>query len=669
MTMRADQSSGSRWRGVRWSRRRLQRGSIAVMAAIWVMAAMVVLGAIDVGNLYFQKRDLQRIADMAALAAAQSVDPVDVACASAVQAARSSAGQNDAYPVAASDPVAGTDQITTTCGRWDPPVGGSSSYQAAASNLTQFNAARVTLSRRVQYSFLGLLSAAGRGSPTVSASSTARATAIDSFSISASVASVNSAWLNGILSALLGPGTGLSLDVGDYNALAATNIKLGDLAVALGAGTVSGLVNAGLTPESTVLSGLGPIVIQALMSGANKSQGYALNVASTLAKATIGSTSISLANATNSLLQIGLGNVDSAANASVNLLDLLMTSAMIANYNKGQAVSLDSGVTLPLGATNFTVMKLALQILNPPTLAIGEAGQRPDGSWRTQASSAQIGLYLDIQTPTISLGTNILNQLGLGGLLNVSVTLSGIRLPIYLLVGGPATAKLAATNCGSAGGPTTTTIIATPGLAQLCLSQPLSGSLNLSGSPTCPAGGQISLLNLSASASVLGGLGGLTTITTGPLQISATVQNPVLSIQGVESASNPYPSGGFPTATAPYHFCNSYNGLSSSASCGSNWVSPASATSPDSYWTTATDLLPSLSTALKNIGVGSINVLGISIPAGTLLGAIGSAVLSPILSALGTVVTPLLNLLGVQVGQATVHQISLTCNAAQLVDQ
>ncbi len=606
---------------------------------------------------------------MAALAAAQSVDPVDVKCASAIQAAQNNANQNDAYPVTTSGPVAGTDQIVTTCGRWDPPVGGNTPYQIAAQNVTQFNAARVTLSRYVNYSFLGLLSAAGRGSATVSASSTARATAIDSFSISASVASVNSTWLNGILSALLGPGTGLSLDVGDYSALAATNIKLGDLATALGVGTVSGLVNAGLTPESTVLSGLGPIVIQALTSGANKSQGYALNVASTLANATIGSTRINLANATNSLLQIGLGNLDSGANASVNLLDVLMTSAMIANYNKGQAVSLDSKVTLPLGTTNFTVASLALQILNPPTLAIGEAGQRSDGSWRTQASSAQIGLYLDIQTPTITLGTGILNQLGLGGLLNVSVTLSGVRLPIYLLVGGPATATLAATNCGSAGTPTTTTILATPGLAQLCLSQPLSGSLNLSGSPSCPAGGKISLLNLTASASLLGGLGGLTTTTVGPLQIYATVQNPLLSIQGATSASNPFPSGGFPTATAPYHFCNSYNGLSSSASCGSSWVSPATAASPGSYWTTATDLVPSLSNALKNISVGDINVLGIQIPAGTLLGAIGSVVLSPILSALGTVVTPLLNLLGVQVGQATVHQISLTCNAAQLVGQ
>lgn len=104
-------------------------------------------------------------------------------------------------------------------------------------------------------------------------------------------------------------------------------------------------------------------------------------------------------------------------------------------------------------------------------------------------------------------------------------------------------------------------------------------------------------------------------------------------------------------------------------SCGSGWVNPTNAGSPDSYWTTYSNNLGSeLGTALGNINLNSVNILGVSIPTGALLNLIGGQILSPVLSALDSVIVPLLGLLGVQVGQATVHQISLTCNAAQLVN-
>ncbi|PRG45887.1 hypothetical protein C6T63_29395 [Burkholderia multivorans] len=63
----------TRQRDAGWRGKSRQRGSVAVMAAIWVMIAIVVLGAIDVGNLYFQRRNLQRIADMAAIASVESM--------------------------------------------------------------------------------------------------------------------------------------------------------------------------------------------------------------------------------------------------------------------------------------------------------------------------------------------------------------------------------------------------------------------------------------------------------------------------------------------------------------------------------------------------------------------------------------------------------------------
>ncbi|WP_080438418.1 TadG family pilus assembly protein [Burkholderia ubonensis] len=637
-------------------RMRGQRGAVSVLATVWVLVALVTLGAIDIGNLLFQRRDLQRIADLSALAAVQSLDPSDTSCGAANTAALNNARANEtSNTVTTGAPARGQDQVAATCGRWDPQVyAGQPAYFApAASGMTQLNATQVTVTRTMRYSFLGVVSMLGAGPGTMSATATARASAIDTFSISATLASVDPVWLNGILSALLG--TSVSLTLADYQALAGANIKLLGISTALGAGTVNGLVDLSVTVP-TLIGNLSAYV-GALQAGGGDGPGYVaqLQAASTalgkLAGASVGNTTVVVANAPNALLNISLGNPQSGADAQVNLLDLLTTAAQVAAYNKGHAVSLNTGVTLPLGASGFNVVSLQLQVLNPPSIAVGEAGLLPNGTWRTQASSAQIGVYLNVQTPSIP----ITGALGLSGL--IDLTLSGINLPIYLLVGGPAVASLAATKCGSATTPSTTTIVATPGIAKLCISAPPSGTLNLSNVSTCPPAGTLQLLNLQAS-----------TLMSPPvsLGVSASISNPVLQIVGTASSSAPY--AGYPSAT-PYHFCNAPAGLATPVSCGSGWVSPSTASSPNSYWTTyVNNLGASLGTALGNINLNAITILGVPIPLGPLLDAIGSLVLQPVLSALDAVLVPILGLLGVQVGQATVHQISLTCNAAQLVN-
>ncbi|WP_080497672.1 TadG family pilus assembly protein [Burkholderia ubonensis] len=637
-------------------RMRGQRGAVSVLATVWVLVALVTLGAIDIGNLFFQRRDLQRIADLSALAAVQSLDPSDTSCGAANTAALNNARANEtSNTVATGAPARGQDQVAATCGRWDPQVyaGRPAYFAPAASGMTQLNATQVTVTRTMRYSFLGVVSMLGAGPGTMSATATARASAIDTFSISATLASVDPVWLNGILSALLG--TSVSLTLADYQALAGANVKLLGISSALGAGTVNGLV--GLSVSVPTLIGNLSAYVGALQAGGGNGPGYVaqLQAASTalgkLAGARVGNTSVVVANAPNALLNISLGNPQSGADAQVNLLDLLTTAAQVGAYNKGQAVSLNTGVTLPLGASGFNVVSLQLQVLSPPSIAVGEAGLLPNGTWRTQASSAQIGVYLNVQTPSIP----ITGALGLSGLLDL--TLSGINLPIYLLVGGPAVASLAATKCGSATTPSTTTIVATPGIAKLCISAPPSGTLNLSNVSTCPPAGTLQLLNLQAS-----------TLLSPPvsLGVSASISNPVLQIVGTASSSAPY--AGYPSAT-PYHFCNAPAGLAAPVSCGSGWVSPSTASSPNSYWTTyVNNLGASLGTALSNINLNAITILGIPIPLGPLLNAIGSLVLQPVLSALDAVLVPILGLLGVQVGQATVHQISLTCNAAQLVN-
>ncbi|XQM32784.1 pilus assembly protein TadG-related protein [Burkholderia gladioli] len=53
--------------------RRRERGSFAVMAAVFLVVIAAIFGVLDVGNTYLQRRDLQQIADMAAAAGVQRV--------------------------------------------------------------------------------------------------------------------------------------------------------------------------------------------------------------------------------------------------------------------------------------------------------------------------------------------------------------------------------------------------------------------------------------------------------------------------------------------------------------------------------------------------------------------------------------------------------------------
>ena len=61
------QSSGT---GLHRARTRRQSGAVAMLGALWLMIAVICLATIDIGNVFWQKRELQKIADLAALAGA-----------------------------------------------------------------------------------------------------------------------------------------------------------------------------------------------------------------------------------------------------------------------------------------------------------------------------------------------------------------------------------------------------------------------------------------------------------------------------------------------------------------------------------------------------------------------------------------------------------------------
>ncbi|KVE08455.1 TadG family pilus assembly protein [Burkholderia anthina] len=587
-----------------------QRGAFSVMAIIATLIAITTLGAIGVGNLFYQRRDVQRIADMAALAAVQRMDD---ACSQPTATATSNAQSNGLN-------ASNGDTINIECGRWDTSANPAPSYYAAAtSGTTQLNAAKVIVTRQVPFFFVG-------PPQTVSAVSTARSTNIDTFSVGATLAALggvgcaggsapasgNPGLVNGLIGALLG--ANLNLNIASYQALACTNVTVGDLVVAAGVGTVDQLLALKLTL---------PQLIQLMVNAATKTAVANASLQASIAtlqailNANVPGTSIGLGGA-GGLLNVALADTQAALNAQVDLLDLLLVGAEIAATGKpAVAVNVPS---VNLGGLTGT--QLQVQIISPPSIGVGEGGIDPaTGTWRTKASTAAVGVYLNVY-----LGTAQLPLLGaLLALLNVNVD---VNLPIYLQA-GTGTATLNSTQCASTQAASTVVITAQPGVANLCIGKPpldSSGKISLSSNYSCTSPAQIINSNVLGLA-----------------QLTVSMSNISVQVQG---ASQSHTFSGVPGIEANYWTVNS-NALGSALSSALTQLAAANIT--------------------VNLGLFGANVL--TVPGNfvsTLLSFL-SGLLGPLLSSLDAVLVPLLNLLGVQVGAATVHQISLNCGVAQTV--
>ncbi|RQV67036.1 hypothetical protein DF024_08385 [Burkholderia cenocepacia] len=587
-----------------------QRGAFSVMAIIATLIAITTLGAIGVGNLFYQRRDVQRIADMAALAAVQRMDD---ACSQPTATATSNAQSNGLN-------ASNGDTINIECGRWDTSVNPSPSYYAAAtSGATQLNAAKVIVRRQVPFFFVGT-------PQTISAVSTARSTNIDTFSVGATLAALggvgcaggsapasgNPGLVNGLIGALLG--ANLNLNIASYQALACTNVTVGDLVVAAGVGTVDQLLALKLTL---------PQLIQLMVNAATKTAVANASLQASIAtlqailNANVPGTSIGLGGA-GGLLNVALADTQAALNAQVDLLDLLMVGAEIAATGKpAVAVNVPS---VNLGGLTGT--QLQVQIISPPSIGVGEGGKDPaTGTWRTKASTAAVGVYLNVY-----LGTAQLPLLGaLLALLNVKVD---VNLPIYLQA-GTGTATLNSTQCASTQAASTAVITAQPGVANLCIGKPpldSSGKISLSSNYSCTSPAQIINSNVLGLA-----------------QLTVSMSNISVQVQG---ASQSHTFSGVPGIDANYWTVNS-NALGSALSSALTQLAAANIT--------------------VNLGLFGANVLTVPGNFVSTLLTFLTGLLGPLLSSLDAVLVPLLNLLGVQVGAATVHQISLNCGVAQTV--
>ncbi|KDB08822.1 Protein of unknown function DUF2134, membrane [Burkholderia sp. lig30] len=586
-------------------RARRQRGAASILAAVWALVAIVALGAIDIGNVFFTRRDLQRVADVAALAAAQRMDDQ---CAQPVTTANANAASNGFNPQASGQ------SLSIVCGRWDVSANPTPPYFAAASG--QLNAVQVTVTKQVPYFFFG-------PARTVSATSTAKAANPDAFTIGTSLVSLQNGLLNSVLGALLG--ANLNLTAVSYQGLATTQISLQDLVVAAGVGTVDQLANVSVTAGQ-----FAQLLVNALSRTqvANVNASVASGALQTIVSLATGGASLNVLSngSTPGVLAIGLANRQAAADARINLLDAVMVAAEVAAANaaaSGQPpINVNTGINL--GVLNAT---LQLQIVQPPVMAIGEGGRTPAGVWRTQASTAQVRLFLNVD-----LGTTGNFEPGLLSPLFPVVALLGalfqldVHLPLYLEV-SPGTAWLQSTSCAPTKAASLAVVGVQTGLANLCVGDAPTGMT---------ATTQFSCPNPATLVSV--GVLGLPPL----LQVKANVALPAM----VPASS---------ATTMVFHGDTDYYQSTNSNAVGS----------------VLTNALSGVAQSLAAPNGLALYVAGLAIPVGTLLAPVVgllTAALSPLLAALDQVIVPLLNLLGAQIGSATVHNVSLTCGVAQIVN-
>ncbi|OLL32088.1 hypothetical protein BTH42_08855 [Burkholderia sp. SRS-W-2-2016] len=575
--------------------RRRQRGSIMMIAAIALGLAIVALGAIDVGNVYFVRRSLQRTADMSAMAAVQVISTPS-GCGGAQNAAQLNAQANGFTA------DGGNYTISTTCGRWD-----TSSNTYFGNNGNPLNAVQVQLTQKVPMFFLT------GPSISVSASATALASNIDAFSLGTGIASLNtqqSALLNAILGGLLK--SSISLSVGDTQSLASAHIKLDNLRVALGAASMQGLLKTSVRYDELVVA-----MVKALQAGGDTVNATILQA---LAVDVPGGQNIAIGdNGTSApgLLALGLANANSAATATINALDAVMVAAQIAQSNPDGS----AGPVINVSAGLAGIAAVSLQVINPPTLAVGEGGTNSDGSYRTMARAASLKLG-------ISLPALLSKPIPILGLVNISA----LNKPIVLtLAVAPAVAVLSSIDCESSKAATSATIKVTPGVALLCL----GGNTTCSYDPVSQTVTKPSGIDVISITDMFGHP--ITNLRLSGLGVEATPGATTLVINGS--------SGSFDVTRT----VNS-NALGSDLS----------------------SLTSGLLTALGQNNVLSLTVLGADLlgALSDVLSAVTSAVstlLKPIFSLLNTVIVPVLQLLGVQIGTATVHNMSLTCGVPQLV--
>ncbi len=405
-------------------RRRAGAIQYAVPAAL-ILTMIVGALAVDVGRMSWNKRELQSIADIAAIDAMREFGQCRETLGDPIAAAQASAARNG-YPGDLTQPpnVVEVGGIAS--------VGGVREFTAGGPAATA-TAVRVFATRSVPFTLIAGAFLPGQASLSAEAVATREAYAsIQAGSFAARVDSDDSELLDQVFGGLLGGN--VAVDALGYERLLGATLSVGDLVTAAGVGGVDELLALQL-PANQYLE----LVADAVADGGNAAAAAVLNDVAAVAD---GSRVVEIA----AVRDVVPGAGAPAREALLNAFDMLDVGAQVAVGDN--AVVID-----PLAATvpGVASTSMRLRIVQSPRIAVGPPGRDADGAWLTSVRTGQVRMALEIR---------LLNGIALLGPepLNVDVFVEG----------APTVAHLDAIDCADADDPVHRVVVgAEPGLVRL----------------------------------------------------------------------------------------------------------------------------------------------------------------------------------------------------------
>lgn len=378
-----------------------QRGAIGLMATLTLAMALVfALVVIDSGRLYLEKRNLQRVADMAALEAATRGG--DCSAGATATAYATASAQRNGFAIPSDGRT-----LDVACG----------ALTVDADNLRVFGidnskseAIRVVASHVVTQSLAGGIGALFGGAPAGS-TLTMRATAVaalppplasltirsTALTFDSSKAAITSLLFGGLL------GGNVSISAAGWNGLVNSNISLlgylDRLKIDLG------LTAAGYDQVLGNTLNVSQLIQTAVnVLDPNGTLGASATIVSLQAlKVAAGTTSVVLGN----LLHVESGTDISALAVNLKAFDLIEGVVQLANKQNGLVA------TLPINLAGLAQITARVQVLQPPQLsAIGNpknAALAPLGPDRIYVRTAQVKTLLSINLPVLDAITPLVN--------------------------------------------------------------------------------------------------------------------------------------------------------------------------------------------------------------------------------------------------------------------
>jgi uncharacterized membrane protein len=357
-------------------RQRTEQGIVSVVVALMSCFTLLPIAAfaVDIGVQRVARRDMQALADLVALDLGRQLDGRSYSQLEPYLQiwADKSAARN----VGTGRPTVVVAELgSIDASAYDPANPGAVFTPITSDAGGTPSAVRVTASTTVSFSIHG-----GSGGATRTA--IARADADACFRLGSFAARVSSSGslLNGLIN------DSLNLSVVGYQGLASSNITLGDLAAELGAGTPEELMALDNLSIGTLFSAAAHVL--------QSTGGNAANASLLTSMAGSSFSSVTHSHVTFSdLIELSSGS-DSAFATSINLYDLVATTAFVAN---GDSLLAIPNITAGIPGLAPGMVTASLKVIQAPERACGHVGE-------ASVTTSQVKLVVGVNLPATSIG-------------------------------------------------------------------------------------------------------------------------------------------------------------------------------------------------------------------------------------------------------------------------